>query len=273
MSCYLCPFQVLRHSSRLSQLPDMEKLLDDIHKSGKVDKVSLLGCLHVALLGCEMQLSHDALIEKILKRFELEIENTRLKDLERISLVMNIFNIKTESQVEKRVAAKVLKSLRGRIEEILKYPRAFTNCLHYLNLVGVHDEEMLAAVLDPKFLKHATGSKLCMCREIFHLDTFGRVNIPNYKGPQLSEKNRQSMGKMLTHYIPDRKYKLTLTDSILLSIKDTVNVIAPFNYIKHVLPNYERADILICYDQRNRKSLPLPTDCPVDYSGKYLDIC
>lgn len=247
------------------------KLQKDIYKCRKVDKISILGCLHVALLGCELQQSHDALVESVLKRFEPEIDNTRLKDLERICLVMNIFNIKTESQVERRVAQKVIQSLQERIEEILKYPRAFTNCLHYLHLVGFHDEEMLAAVLDKKFLKHAAGSKLNMCREIFHLDTFSRINVKDYMGPQLSDKNRRAMGKLLTNYIPDRnlKYKLSATDSILLSIKDTVNIIAPFNYLKHVLPNYERADILICYDQKHRKSVPLPSDCPEDYSGRY----
>lgn len=247
----------------------MKQLLEDIYSNGKVHTISILGCLHVALMGCELQQSHDALVELVLKRFELEIENTRLKDLERICLAMSIFNIKTESGIEKRVALKIHDSLKNRIEEILQYPRTFTNCLHYLNLVGVHDEEMLAAVLDRKFLKHATGSKLAMCREIFHLDTFTRVNLRDYKGPQLRDKDRQIMGKMLTHYIPNRslKYKLSLTDSILLSIKDTLSLITPFNSLKHVLPNYERADIVFCYDQKQRKSLPLPGDCPPDYTG------
>lgn len=255
----------------MPQVNQIKKLQEDIYESGKVYKISILGCLHVALLGCEMQQSHDALVESVLNRFEPEIDKTRLKDLERICLVMNIFNIKTESQIEKKVAQKVIQSLPGRIEEILVYPRAFTNCLHYLHLVGFHDEEMLAAVLDKKFLKHATGSKINLCREIFHLDTFSRINIKDYKGPRLSDKNRQLMGKMLTHYMPDRNFKskLNVTDSILLSIKDTVSTIVPFNYLKHVLPNYERADVLICYDQKQKKSVPLPSDCPADYSGKY----
>uniref|UniRef100_A0A1B0FIJ7 RAP domain-containing protein n=1 Tax=Glossina morsitans morsitans TaxID=37546 RepID=A0A1B0FIJ7_GLOMM len=265
--------KVLRYSSKLPQVDRMKELLDKMSQ-GKLETMSLLSCLHVALFGCELQFCNSKIIECVLKRFERELEQTRLKDLERICLVMGLFNIKTPTGIEKTLCTRVLDMLNNRIDEILKYPTCFLNCLHYLTLCGFYNQEMLAAALDEKFLKHACGSNLAMNRNVFHLDTFVKVNLKdeNYLGPQLAEKHRKIMGKMLTYYIPERnsKYKVSATDNILLEIKEIISTVLPHNTLKHILPNYERPDIVICYDRQQRTSIPLSNTCPEDYNGVIL---
>ncbi|KAL9883815.1 FAST kinase domain-containing protein 5, mitochondrial isoform 1-T1 [Glossina fuscipes fuscipes] len=265
--------KILRYSSKIPQVDKMKELLDKMSQE-KLEAMSLLTCLHVALFGCELQFCHNKIVEYVLMRFERELEQTRLKDLERICLVMGLFNMKTSTGIEKTLCARVLHMLNNRIDEILKYPNCFLNCLHYLTLCGFYNQEMLAAALDEKFLKHACGSNLVMNRNVFHLDTFVKVNLKdkNYLGPQLADKYRKTMGKMLTYYIPERnsKYKLSATDHILLEIKDIISTLLPHNTLKHILPNYARPDIVICYDSQQRTSLPLSNICPEEYSGVIL---
>lgn len=251
----------------------MMKLLDKICKE-KLDSMNLLTCLHVALLGCELQCCHDEIIEKIMHKFHDQLDSTRLKDLERISLVIALFNIHTPSKIEEVLCEKILHSLEGRVEEILKHPKCFTNCLHYLTLRGYYDKEMLSTALERKFLKHAVGSNLAISREIFHLDTFVKLNLSEegYEGAQLQDKIRKTMGKMLTHYIPERnqKYKLSATDNILLQVKEITEGVLPHIELRHILPNYERSDVVICYDREQRKSLQISKECPENYSGIIL---
>ena len=251
----------------------MMELLDKICEE-KLESINLLTCLHVALLGCELQCCHDKIIEKIMHKFHNQIDSIRLKDLERISLVIALFNIHTPSKIEESICEKILQSLNGRIEEILKHSKCFTNCLHFLTLRGYYDEEMLTSALDKKFLSRAVGSNLATSREIFHLDTYVKVNLMDkgYQGNQLHEKNRKTMGKLLTHYIPERnsKYKLNATDNILLQTKEIIDGILPYNQLKHILPNYDRSDVVICYDRKQKQPVKISPNCPENYSGVIL---
>ncbi|TMW41468.1 hypothetical protein DOY81_013456, partial [Sarcophaga bullata] len=133
---------------------------------------------------------------------------------------------------------------------------------------------MLTAALDRKFLSRAVGSNLATSREIFHLDTYVKVNLmdKDYQGNQLHDKYRKTMGKLLTQYIPERnsKYKLNATDSILLQTKEIIDGILPHNQLKHILPNYDRSDVVICYDRKQKKPVKISPNCPENYSGVIL---
>uniref|UniRef100_A0A1A9WNF9 RAP domain-containing protein n=1 Tax=Glossina brevipalpis TaxID=37001 RepID=A0A1A9WNF9_9MUSC len=265
--------KVLRYSSKIRQANRMEELLNKMSQLN-LDTKSLLTCLHVALFGIELQLCHNGILEYVLQRFERDLEQTRLKDLERICLVLGLFKAKTLTNLEKTLCTRILNMLQNRTDEILKHPRCFLNCLHYLTLCGFYNKDMMAAALDEKFLKHTFGSNFISNRNLFHLDTFVNVNLKNenYLGPQLSDKCRKTMGKMLTCYIPERdqKYKLSATDNVLLQINDITSTLLNHSALKHILPNYERPDIVICYNREKRISIPLSETCPEDYTGVIL---
>lgn len=248
----------------------MVKLLDRIAETDLARR-SLLTCLHIALLGCELHYCHDGLLERIFHRFDSDLLSTRIKDLERICLVMSFFNLKAESGIEEKLCKKILAELNHRIEEIIKYPKCFTNCLHYITICGYHNTEMLETVFEAKFLKRAMSANVMNNRELFHLDTYTKVNLKadNYSGAHLTDKQRGVMGKMLTHYIPERgtKYKLNKTDSILLEIRESLQTLVPHVALKHILPIYERSDIVFFFDKQQRKCLPIAANCPEDYSG------
>uniref|UniRef100_W8BT31 FAST kinase domain-containing protein 5 n=1 Tax=Ceratitis capitata TaxID=7213 RepID=W8BT31_CERCA len=264
--------KVLRYSSKLPQVPQMMELMDTLQT--QISRLSLMSCLHVALFGVELQCCHDGVLELVLQRFNDEIENARLKDMERICLAISVFNYRSPTGVEQELCAKIMKLLETKVDEILKYPRCFVCCLHYLTLCGYHNEEMLTSVLDARFIAHAYGNNKIFGRELFNLDSFVKINLKNtgYAGNQLPEKMRRTMGKLLTQYIPERnqKFRLNHTDRILLEIKETLGCILRPNTFKHILPHFERPDVVISYDNKQRKALPLAAVCPADYNGEIL---
>ncbi|XP_016990951.2 FAST kinase domain-containing protein 5, mitochondrial [Drosophila rhopaloa] len=262
--------KVLRYSSKLPQVEALKRLLVDLEP--QVERVSLLTCLHMALLGCELQTCNDALVERILLRFEREVETARLKDMERICLVMALFNLKSTSGVERRLAERLPDLLRQRMEEILRHPRCFTNCLQFLTMRGVYDLELLGVALEPRFVQHAYRSGL-PGREYFHLDGFVRLlGADEYQGALLSERQRQQMGRLYTQYMPERdgRFKLTSTDRILVEIRDAVSQLHRAVTFKHILPHYDRCDVVLCYDHRQRRAVPLDAEACQDYSGEIL---
>ncbi|XP_033171937.1 FAST kinase domain-containing protein 5, mitochondrial [Drosophila mauritiana] len=261
--------KVLRYSSKLPQVEPLKQMLSALES--QVDRVSLLTCLHMALLGCELQTCNDALVERILLRFERELETARLKDMERICLVMALFNITTKSGVERRLAERLPDLLRQRMEEILRHPRCFSNCLQFLTMRGVYDLELLGVALEPRFLKHAYPSGL-PGREYFHLDGFARLLGQEYQGALVTEKQRLQMGRMYTQYIPDRdgRFKLNSTDRILVEIRDAIAMIHRPVTFKHILPQYDRCDVVFCYDRRQRKAVSISGEACQDYSGEIL---
>lgn len=267
--------KILRYSSKLPQCDLMYELLDKL--CNQIERLSLLSCLHIALLGVEIQLCHDKCIKLIIERFNRDINESRIKDMERICHVISLFNIKTENNIENELCKNIINEIKNdkRIDEITKYPKSFSSCIYYLILCNNYDKELISCVLDQKFIKYCYGNNFMLGREIFLLDSFIRINLQNdeYNGNLLTDKQRKTMGKCLTNYIPEKnsKYKLNVTDRILLEIKDTCYQLLQSNcYFKHILPHFERPDILFCYDKLQHKTIPLKIENFPDYKGIIL---
>lgn len=164
--------------------------------------------------------------------------------MERIAFLIGIMDFETSSGIENQLCENILVELKDRIDEISKFPRCFTNCLHYLTFKDFFSEEFLSTILDEKFLKFTFGKNVIVGREVFALDSYARINLQaSYNGNLLNLRRRQMMGKHLCHYIPDRsgKYRLSTSDELLLEITETVEELYKFCKISHVLPHYERA--------------------------------
>lgn len=208
----------------------------------QIPRFSLLSCLHIALLGTDIQMCHNKSLNLILERFYRDLKNTRLKDIERLSFVLGLYDFETESGIEKDLCVEFLKELKCRVPEITRHPRCFVSCLHYLTLKGFYDIELISSVLDDKFLKMAYNNNDNLGREVFCLDSFAQINLPSYSGNRLSDKKRRTMGKLLSHYIPTRngKFKLSTTDRMLLEIMEATELNYKFCHVTHVLPHYDR---------------------------------
>lgn len=233
--------KTLRYSSRLPHADVMLELLDKL--MAQIPRLSLMSCLHVLLLGTDMQLCHSDTVEAVLHRFDKDIPNTRLKEMERISFALGLFDFKSNSGIEKTISEKILAELKNRVPEIMKYPKCLPSTLHYLSYRGFVDAELISSVLDEQYLALAYGRNATLGREVFCLDSYVQIHMKDtYNGNRLLEKRRKTMGKILCHYIPERggAFKINATDNILLEIKETAEMLFGSCHLAHVLPHFER---------------------------------
>ena len=147
--------KTLRYSSDPSHAPKMKSLSNTIQK--RIDKYSLTACLHIAILGTNLQYCHQELIESIVTRYHDNIEKVRLKDIERLTFALGLFDFKTTSGIEQKLLLKIIGELKSRLDEVVSHPKCLASTAHYLTTCGIHDVEIIKSVLSEKFVNFAYG--------------------------------------------------------------------------------------------------------------------
>lgn len=147
--------KILRYSSKPSHCRLMDKINEVL--VSRIDKYNLITCMHIALLGINLQNFNEELTLKIIQRMNDNIERVRLKELDRMTLVIALYDITTESGIEIEFMKKVLKELKVRVKEIVNHPRCYTSTIHYMSMKGIYDLELISAALKENFLQFAYG--------------------------------------------------------------------------------------------------------------------
>lgn len=260
---------------RYSHKPHHDVLITDILDRivPQISRFNLLTCLHVALMGSSLQMCHPKSLRLIVERFYREINAARLKDMERISFLIGLYDFETETGIEMDLCHRIAVELKTRVPEISRHPRVFVSCLHYLTMKGVADAELISSALDANFVKMTYGKNVLLGRELFSLDGYAHINMAGtYNGNRLTDKQRALMGKMLTHYLPNRdgKYKLAATDTFLLEIKEAIEKTVKHCQMAHALPHFDRADNIIAYNPVSRETADIGANFPQDYPKTIL---
>lgn len=147
--------KTLRYSSDPTHARQLVKMSEALLP--RVDSISIIACLHIALLGTNLQYCHQELFEAIVLRFNRDLKKTRLKDIERISFALGLFNFKTDSGAEKELLWNIVGELKSRVKEIMMYPKCLAANAHYLSVCGIHDVEIIKSVLKEEFISFAYG--------------------------------------------------------------------------------------------------------------------
>lgn len=281
----------LRYCSDFTHLPQMERLCEGL--SQRTEKFSLMCCLHMALLGTNLQVCNQVLMENIVQRFTGNIKEVRLKDIERLSLAMGLFNFQCRDGSERILLQKMVEEMKLRVAEYGQHPKCLSACTHYLTLCGVYDVDIIGSVLTEKYIRFAYGKLIsyfenkflkfnlptgknhfAVGREVLCLDSYAKINLKDiYKGPTLSDKMRRNITKFQSCYIPCRKqkWKLTLSDKLTLEMKEEIDIQYGDSKLTHVLPHYQMPDIIMCVDKDGKSVTDKILDCfPPDYSGNIL---
>uniref|UniRef100_A0A182XXT7 RAP domain-containing protein n=1 Tax=Anopheles stephensi TaxID=30069 RepID=A0A182XXT7_ANOST len=254
--------KLLRYSSRIPQVGSMQQLLDALVPV--VPNLSLLACLHVALLGSDIHLCHRGTLELIVDKFLANVRALRLKDAERIAFVLAHGNIELRESREMVLLRAILADLPNRVPEIVQYPKCYVSLLHFLSLRNVYDASLISAAFDQKFLQLAYHRNIGGAgREAVSLDAFTAINLADagYAGNRFPDQAFRLVCKLTQDYLPNPKYKLTKSDRMLLDIQETFDALwkVPCR-IMHLLPHYQRPDILFCCDDRTRKVVAMPDE-------------
>ncbi|XP_052899990.1 uncharacterized protein LOC128306498 [Anopheles moucheti] len=252
--------KLLRYSSRIPNVASMQNLLDALVPV--IPRLSLLACLHVALLGSDIHICHRGTLELIVDKFLDNIDALRLKDAERIAFVLAHGNISLKANREMKLLRAILAEVPNRVTEIVQYPKCYVSLLHFLSLRNIYDPAFISGAFDRRFLQLAYTKNIGGAgREAVALDAFIAINLADggvYSGNRFPDQAFRLVCKLTQDYLPNPNYKLTKSDRMLLDIQATFTTFwkVPCQ-IMHLLPHYQRPDILFCFDKRTRKVVEL----------------
>ncbi|XP_018328684.1 uncharacterized protein LOC108739333 isoform X1 [Agrilus planipennis] len=253
---------------RLSSTPTLSEKFTDLLDvlTEEVDRLSNLSCLHIALLGTNLQLLHEKSVSKVSRKLVKDfgdVDKIRLKDIERLLLVLTTFELhpKTEPDVFKAAYDEIHQERR--LTEIIRHPKCLPCILHYLSIKGIYSYELMNRILDPDFIIETFGkSPKSIPRELFCLDPSIEIECPDYKGHRLSKEVRRKVTKWNTEYTPSvgQTKKPTAADLLAIDVTETVSKIVIHKshyFINHILPHFSRSDIIICKNIRREEFIKI----------------
>ncbi|XP_075972857.1 FAST kinase domain-containing protein 5, mitochondrial [Anticarsia gemmatalis] len=256
--------KLIRYSTRVSLDDRIYRLLDALQH--EVPKLSVMCNVHIALLGTTTMHLHEDCLLKIANTVVNNISKTRIKDLERLVLTYGTFNL--VPQTKDCFFTKVIDELRKpeRMEEINYHGRSYACCLAYLSLLNFYPEDLINKVLSPEFLENAYG-KYCYNygREILMLNYIADIFCSNAVVNRLPVKDAKILAKKYTDYVPseDHPKQYNVTEKMVLDvIRNLREMRGGKQYVigDHILPHYQRGDIIICDD---------PSGAPVDIESAF----
>uniref|UniRef100_A0A182PBJ0 RAP domain-containing protein n=1 Tax=Anopheles epiroticus TaxID=199890 RepID=A0A182PBJ0_9DIPT len=254
--------KLLRYSSRIPSVASMRTLLDTLVP--EVPRLSVQACLHVALLGSDIHVCHRDTLEPIVERFLQDVPALRLKDAERIAFVLAHGNVTLRQGREMVLLRSILADLPNRVPEIVQYPRCYIALLQFLALRNVYDPALVSTAFDRKFLQLAYSRNIGGAgREAVSLDAYIAICLAGagYTGNRFPPDAFRLVCKLTQDYLPNPQYKLTKSDRMLLDIQATFEAVVKEQracQILHLLPHYQRPDILFCRDAATGRVVPLP---------------
>lgn len=211
----------------------------------EVSRLSLMCCVHIALLGTTSLVYHENALNTISERVLPELSKTRLKDLERLAFTFGIFNFKPKTA--ETFFETLVQELQcpKRNKEFIKHGRSLANCVGYLNLCGIYHKELIHKVLGHAFLESTYGKQIYNYgREILALHNIADIFFRDCDINRLSPKTVSVLAKKYTDFLPNPNYKkqFNVTEKIILDMIDILEKSRGSAYFHgdHILTHYQR---------------------------------
>ncbi|XP_076054954.1 FAST kinase domain-containing protein 5, mitochondrial [Oratosquilla oratoria] len=256
--------KLLRKSVPVSRSKAMLEFMNAL--DSHIERLNTMCLLQVALLGNDLLVFHSGIINNIALKFADCMEDLRLKDIERLTFVLMLYNFIPPSCPD--IFNKIAEELRKpeRVFEINHYPKCFVSCVVYLVIMGLLPVDLISAALQPSMLNHLQMSQNYsdMGREVNELDWSLEIEGPaNYQGYRLDPKMRASITKKYLGRLPSPSSKgLTHQERLTLEINDKLGAMLgndSCTKIAHVLPHNQIPDIVFCTTNEG-EPVPLPQD-------------
>ncbi|XP_050533494.1 uncharacterized protein LOC126901202 [Daktulosphaira vitifoliae] len=255
--------KIFRYCTKPKNYVSMLKLMDSL--VDKVDQVNILCCVHIALLGTNLLIKHDELLNKISQRMVNEISETRIKDLERLVLVLSMLN--HNPQTKPCIFDAVVNELRNtkRKEEFECFPRSYVYTLSYLALNKIYPYDCISKSLTSEALHKCFGKTLnrfTISRDILSLNNGLLIECPDYTGPFLPVKLNESCNNHGAWHIPTttESNKMSHSDKFISKLYRELSCMfidESFLHVCYPLPHHSKPDMLFCIDPSGK-----PIDLP-----------
>ncbi|KAG0722490.1 FAST kinase domain-containing protein 5, mitochondrial [Chionoecetes opilio] len=256
--------KLLRKSTPVTQWKLMHNLLESLVP--QLDRLNNMCLLQVALLGNDLLVFHPQVINMIASRFASDMSNIRMKDIERITFALMLYNFVPSSRPD--IFTLVAEELRKpeRTVEINHYPKCFVSCVVYLTTLGFFPQDLISAALQPSMLSLLSMNRHYsdMGREVSELDWSLMIEgPPNYQGFRLNPDLREQLTKEYLGNLPGGPSKgLTHQERLLMEVKEKLAAILggpEFISITHVLPHVQTPDLVFCTNSEGQ-AVALPQE-------------
>ncbi|XP_035706246.1 FAST kinase domain-containing protein 5, mitochondrial isoform X2 [Folsomia candida] len=247
--------------ARFTSSPKLKPVLIKLQEAflPELGRLNVHSSVHLALVGTKTQLAHKPLLNAVVEIIQDNIESARLKDLERIALVMTMFDVDCD-----KLGWLIVEELASprRTEEIKEYGRCLPAILHYLSIREIFPQNLINYVLGEKFVQtyYANTSEIYL-RELLCLDFCAELEIVGYTGARLDKIARDKiskghisrvskpLGPKLSAYEVSLRKLTTILESFLGGPEYCV--------ISNILPHHHCKKIIFCTDATGKPS-PIP---------------
>ncbi|XP_022161768.1 FAST kinase domain-containing protein 5, mitochondrial isoform X2 [Myzus persicae] len=256
--------KIFRYCSKHQHADYMYKLMDAL--INRVDEVKLVCCVHMALLGTNLLIKHENLLKKISQRIVDEISLARIKDLERITLALTMFNYNPQTTpcIFKMVVNELQSDTRN--VEFEEHTRCYIYTLSYLAVNNIYPKDCISKALKIETLHKCFGKRLSrfnITRDIVSLNNSVLVECPDYSGSLLPDTLKESCNEHLAWHIPTSSTMAKLGTNDKNFIKLYMELLSLFNndpsylHVCYPLPHHPKSDILFCINT-NGKPVAIP---------------
>lgn len=235
--------KIIRYSIKITFDDHVFKLIDTLQH--EIPRLSIMCNVHLALLGTTTLTFHKECLNKMASHLINSLDETRLKDLERLILTYGTFNLKPETK--ECFFTKVTNELRRpeRDIEIFKYGRSFACCVSYLGLLGLYPVDLISKALSPEFLEKTFGKQChAYTNSILVLHNTAEIFCGGEEMNRLSKKCAIILAKKFTDFVPNEGYKkqYNVTERMMLDIIQTLKLKLGDQYVvaDHILTHHQR---------------------------------
>ncbi|KAI4502387.1 hypothetical protein M0802_002299 [Mischocyttarus mexicanus] len=242
-------FKLIRFSMQFNELEHLEFLLNKMLPL--LPELGLLCLTHILHTYAKTHLYLKPFMDTIMNRFYNEMENTRLKDIERLAYTLNVFSIDTKNPIYDKIIEELTRRTSDDQEEINKFPWIFINILQHLAYAGIYPLNLIKLAFDPSHINlWFKGNNNLINFQYSILEYCVKIERPEYTGPFLSENMLITSTKRHWREMNQESASMTvkILNEIVLIMKETIANNVDL-YIGRILPQFKKDNVVIGMDE------------------------
>ncbi|XP_026294818.1 uncharacterized protein LOC113218594, partial [Apis mellifera] len=244
--------KLIRYSDCVHCKEEFQILLKSLHDI--IPNLSLKCLVHIAHAFGSLHVYDEILTNKIIERIITQIQNARLKDIERI--IYSICTIAPNTNYYTDMYEKLIKEITTtykttRAYEIEIFPTTLVRILTFLTMKNIYIPELIQYIFEPNFMQKIYKNNLkLITNEWLVLHCSVKIELPYYQGPMLNNNMYKYLTKKFYYnddvYRKDNIIKLKTEIVDLCKTKLGINV-----YVDYILPHYPNREIIFGMDKYN----------------------
>ncbi|XP_031640186.1 uncharacterized protein LOC116352063 [Contarinia nasturtii] len=231
----------LRRFSCYDHISELEALQNKLIRY--IDEAGYQTGAHVIQLGVRQQIFNPIIIERVIRRFSNNMNELRIKDVERVLLSISTCNYRRKNGIELEFCNLVQKYLLNSLDT--NFPDSVINCITYLAIFGVAD----AKLIDWALRRPIDNIE----KSLLVIDSYAKINLATtYNGHKLSENVCADLMKKECESMLIGE-KSNLVDDV----SDVLKANGFYHIMTRAIPYVPFNDLFFIYNKRTRETVDI----------------